>query len=136
MKKILLAILVITLLAVISGCFLFRTKSVENSEFHAVIRDGELEITSKNAYPGIEISLKGIYEEEDIITSQEHLRIVFHKDGITKIAIVSTEGNIQSGILLVRVKGDFKSIQELDIQSTVGYLSDSGGIQLKETTTG
>ncbi len=59
-----------------------------------------------------------------------------NKDGITKIAIVSTEGNIQSGILLVRVKGDFKSIQELDISQQWGIYLIQGGIQLKKTTTG
>ncbi len=76
MKKLLFVILILALIAIVSGCFLFRTKSVENDYISAIIKDGTLEITSRNIYSGIELSIKKLIQEDTISTNSQFLRIV------------------------------------------------------------
>jgi len=71
MKKLLFVILILALIAIVSGCFLFRTKSVENDYISAIIKDGTLEITSRNIYSGIELSIKKLIQEDTISTNSQ-----------------------------------------------------------------
>jgi len=81
MKKILLVGSIIALMAIISSCFLINTDRFENSDIFATTRNGVLEISAKNTYSGIEISLKGECDEDLIETPSDLLRIVSYKSG-------------------------------------------------------
>ncbi len=64
MKKLLFVILILALIAIVSGCFLFRTKSVENDYISAIIKDALLKLPLGTLL-GIELSIKKLIQEDN-----------------------------------------------------------------------
>ncbi len=124
MKRYLFAGLIIALIAIISGCFMLKTKSMENSHISASIIENTLQITSRGTYSGIELSIKKLIQDDDVSTSPGFLRIVSQDSERTIIAITKTANEIQPGELLLSIKGEFESIQELEIQSNTVLLEN------------
>ena len=124
MKKILLVGSIIALMAIISSCFLINTDRFENSDIFATTRNGVLEISAKNTYSGIEISLKGECDEDLIETPSDLLRIVSYKSGKTIIAITRPGANLVKDDRLLSIAGNFKSIKDVSIESFTFLLEE------------
>lgn len=116
MRRMFLMIAILVLLVFLTSCFLFKVKSFDVGGIDFQLKDGILEATSMSAFSGVEITLRGVYEEDDFTFPASLLHILSSKADSTAIAFTKAGGDISSGSQLFKLKGDFKSIQELEIE--------------------
>jgi len=124
MKRVSLVSVIAFLILVLASCFLFRVKSSETEELKLFLRDGRLEVTSKKEFSGIEVTLNGMFDQEEFSFAEGLLHIVLTEDKRTRVVLGFTGRDISSDILLFSLGSDFKSLQELGIESE-GMLLES-----------
>lgn len=115
-KSLFLVVLTASILAITSGCFLFRTNSRDFDCVNVYLRNDALIFTLRAQLIGLQIEINEVFAEETVDFNDDIMGITFQKKDSTIIAVTAKEG-LEEGELLFTVNNSgIRSLNSVEIK--------------------
>ncbi len=126
MKRILFVSLVLFVVVImVSSCFKLTVDSVTTDELKVVLSSGDLVISTRSAFSGIEISLVGEILQEDVLCGDGMICVVTSRQGRSYVAVVKPGQEFATGERVLTISGDYVSLKGLGITSQSASIPES-----------